>query len=768
MAASISAHDDEIILEQSLNSLDQKDIKIEELKARLSQLEKFVSEKDAEILQSYADLASMHCRLRALETSLWCRIGNVLGDAARVLHSLFDSLDLRTFRKTRNCAQVAARHDLNCVLKKIPRPRDDIYVARRWYDAVSPSISIVLLNWNRGDMTLRCLENLWSNTKGFTYEIIVVDNGSRIDEYSKLQDLPGPARIIRLTRNHFFGEANNIGVEAAKGRYICLLNNDAFVHEDWLEPLVNFLETTPGAGAVGPRFIFPDGRLQEAGAIVRSDGSVVQIGECGDPEDAVFARSRQVDYVSAACVVMTRQNFLAVLGFDLAWEPAYFEDVDLLLKLRLHGLKTFYCPGATVTHIANATSVDPAHGWRMHDIIGMNRVKFQARWGAFLDGDEGARPTLLPLSVSPPPKEKLYGKPKVALFVSHNLSFGEDERYLFSVAHALRGLANLRLVTPDIVSRLRILTIGRELGMSLDHIALQSADDETAFGDADISFFFGSGPSLGAGRAAGKNILVCGSVVPAQLASWVEHAKAHWSDVHMILCCSESARGMVETQIAQSGLAPRAIRVVCPPAPLHALKLPKQRSILHVGPFALSEGQDVLIESFRKLTASGNHRLKLQLAGPVLQEKENRAYYSSLVDSAKGLPVEFYPNCLRPQIASLSSQCSIYWHAAGLRSDVLDDEGQTCSFPTSIVEAMSAGSVPIVYCGAASADVITHQVTGFHFSTQDQLCELTKSVISAESEAAIYATRLAASKAALAYSSTGFRATLEELIETSA
>jgi GT2 family glycosyltransferase len=99
-------------------------------------------------------------------------------------------------------------------------------------------------------------------------------------------------------------------VEAARGRYICLLNNDAFVHDAWLAPLGSFMEANPQAGAVGPRFLYPDGRLQEAGALVDAEGSVIQIGKGEAAEDPKFGSVRKVDYVSAACVLMRRKEFL--------------------------------------------------------------------------------------------------------------------------------------------------------------------------------------------------------------------------------------------------------------------------------------------------------------------------------------------------------------------------------------------------------------------------------------------------------------------------
>src|SRR5206468_2751084 len=105
----------------------------------------------------------------------------------------------------------------------------------------------------------------WANTIGVRYEIIIADNGSDPGELSSLVALGTGVRLLKLGVNRFFGEANNIAAEHAKGRYLCLLNNDAFGQPGWLQQLVNCMQAHPHAGAVGPLFLFPDGTVQEAG-----------------------------------------------------------------------------------------------------------------------------------------------------------------------------------------------------------------------------------------------------------------------------------------------------------------------------------------------------------------------------------------------------------------------------------------------------------------------------------------------------------------------
>ncbi len=279
-------------------------------------------------------------------------------------------------------------------LERIPVPRDGYLPLIEWYDPIAPEVSIIVLNWNGGDMTLLCLQHLWQHTSGHRYEIIVVDNGSAPDEVERLRAQAPLVRVLALGSNRYFGEGNNLGVEAARGRFVCLLNNDAFVSPGWLEPLVAALESEPDVGAAGPRFLYPDGTLQEAGALLNPDGSVIQLGKGAAGDDANFAAPRTVDYISAACLVTRRDDFLRVLGFDLAWDPAYYEDADLCLKLRLIGKRSVYRPESVVVHVEGATSSNRGASLQLgSNVVAINRTKFVGRWGRFLQTAGAERPS---------------------------------------------------------------------------------------------------------------------------------------------------------------------------------------------------------------------------------------------------------------------------------------------------------------------------------------------------------------------------------------
>lgn len=284
----------------------------------------------------------------------------------------------------------AVKNDINAAfLKKIEKSNDrdrrggknlNIYKNRElWYSGDNPAVSIIILNYNKSKITVQCIKEIWKHTEGVKYEIIAVDNGSEPEDKKYLKQLeqnePLYFTLIELSRNRFFGEGNNIGSEKAKGVHLLFLNNDAFVTPGWLMPLVSAL-SDENTAAAGPMFLYPDGRLQEAGAFIKEDGSALQRGKFDDPKKQEYNETLEADYCSAACLIVKRALFEEVLGFDLCWEPAYYEDVDLCFKFKLAGKKTLYIPSSKVIHLENLTSSDDKFPLKLNNIVEINKEKF--------------------------------------------------------------------------------------------------------------------------------------------------------------------------------------------------------------------------------------------------------------------------------------------------------------------------------------------------------------------------------------------------------
>ena len=206
-------------------------------------------------------------------------------------------------------------------------------------DAGPPEVSIIILNWNKSALTLSCLESVRRYTRSIGVEIIVVDNGSNPLELAALKNGMDPdVHLISLAQNMFFGEGNNIAAEAAQGNFLLFLNNDVTIASDVANDLVVQFTKCFSAGAIGPRFNFPNGAIQEAGAFLLPNGMSLRGGQLDLKVDPHFESGNHVvDYCSAACLLVERQTFMKVGGFDPLFDPAYYEDCDLCLTTEVDG-----------------------------------------------------------------------------------------------------------------------------------------------------------------------------------------------------------------------------------------------------------------------------------------------------------------------------------------------------------------------------------------------------------------------------------------------
>ena len=181
-------------------------------------------------------------------------------------------------------------------------------------------------------------------------------------------------------------------------------------------------------------------------------------GGCRIQATRAFNEFRAVDYVSAATILMRRSTFLQVLGFDLCFDPAYYEDIDLCLKISLLQLKIYYQPKSVVIHIENATSSDQRHNLGLDNIVAINKMKFNARWAGFLS-DRAKQPMYLV-----PPSGPGFcfdtDAPRMAIYTPYELVPGGGERYILSIAAALASACEVTIVSHRPYSRLRPPHIG--------------------------------------------------------------------------------------------------------------------------------------------------------------------------------------------------------------------------------------------------------------------------------------------------------------------
>jgi O-antigen biosynthesis protein len=261
-----------------------------------------------------------------------------------------------------------------------------------------PVCSIVVPVFNKVEFTRQCVEKLAESTPANLYELIVIDNASSDGTAAYLQGLGDTVRVISNSENQGFVGACNQGAAVARGRHLVFLNNDTAPMPGWLEALVTMLDGDASIGAAGARLVYPDGRLQEAGGLIFSDGSGWNFGRFGNPVDPAFNQPCEVDYCSGAALMVRRELFERLGGFDTRYAPAYYEDTDLCFGVRSLGYKVMYCPNSTVIHFEGITAgTDLAGGFKRFQQI--NKAKFVEKWAVALARQEapphvsGSQPT---------------------------------------------------------------------------------------------------------------------------------------------------------------------------------------------------------------------------------------------------------------------------------------------------------------------------------------------------------------------------------------
>ena len=228
-------------------------------------------------------------------------------------------------------------------------------------------VSFVILNFNSSLLTKKCIASIQEFMTDDNYEIIVVDNGSRPEEFALLDGQESEScHIVRMDVNTGFGTGNMMGASHAQGDYLCFLNSDVFLVEDCVTPLCRYLDSHPDVGCITPVQQKADGRRSRS---FRHDTGIWHelVGDSirerlfpkkYPPRDSILKKSTEpvsVMQINGSFMLFPAKKFWAIGGFDTSIF-LYYEEYDLAKRLQMKGWKRMVHPQYTFLHVHDAST----------------------------------------------------------------------------------------------------------------------------------------------------------------------------------------------------------------------------------------------------------------------------------------------------------------------------------------------------------------------------------------------------------------------------
>lgn len=211
-----------------------------------------------------------------------------------------------------------------------------------------PLVSIIILNYNAGQLLIDCVESIFK-TKYPNYEIIIVDNASKDESHKKCKEKFRIVKLIENKKNLGYCEGNNVGIRSAKGDFIVILNPDTIVDPSWLDELI-IAYRIHGDGLYQPKFLttIDHNILMSTGNMIQLFGFGFSRGK-GERDVSKFEEIEVVGYASGTCLFTTSEIFKKVGLFD-SFLFAYHDDLELCWRAALQGIKSYYVPKSIVFH----------------------------------------------------------------------------------------------------------------------------------------------------------------------------------------------------------------------------------------------------------------------------------------------------------------------------------------------------------------------------------------------------------------------------------
>ena len=244
------------------------------------------------------------------------------------------------------------------------------------------NVSVVIVNYKTPKLVKDCVESVVKQTKGVSYEVIVVDNASSDGSLAAIRNLQHSTSNLKLIENREnlgFAGGNNLGIKQAEGDYVLLLNSDTILWEDAISFVVAFMKKHPKVGVASCALVNPDGSLQATGGYFPTLGRVFAwalfvddlplvgglLGSYHPHTPKFFTKSRfytkkrQMDWVTGAFFMIRKEVIEGLGGLDEEFFM-YVEEVEYCFRVKQAGWQVYYLPEARVVHLGGASTVGSA------------------------------------------------------------------------------------------------------------------------------------------------------------------------------------------------------------------------------------------------------------------------------------------------------------------------------------------------------------------------------------------------------------------------
>jgi GT2 family glycosyltransferase/2-polyprenyl-3-methyl-5-hydroxy-6-metoxy-1,4-benzoquinol methylase/spore maturation protein CgeB/Tfp pilus assembly protein PilF len=239
-------------------------------------------------------------------------------------------------------------------------------------------VDVVIPLYNKAAYTRACLEGLEATRGDVSYNLVLVDNASTDETPQLLSEWIDRADVVRSSENLGFARGNNLGASRGSAPYVLFLNNDTVPDEGWLDALVAEIEQDVAIGIVGAKLVYPGKRdVQHAGLEI-VNGTPDHVFRHAKENDSHVIEPRDLDMVTGACLMIRRDLFEALGGFDEVYVNGV-EDVDLCLRARDRGYRVRYCPSSVLVHHEGTSE-------GRYDHVQPNLIKFAQRFQSRFDG----------------------------------------------------------------------------------------------------------------------------------------------------------------------------------------------------------------------------------------------------------------------------------------------------------------------------------------------------------------------------------------------